>query len=239
MTRRTGPEDPRERLIVALDVPGIDEANAMVERLGDSVSFYKIGMQLAYAGGLGLARQLANDGKHVFIDLKLLDIANTVARGIESLKGLGATFTTVHAYPQTMRAAVDARHGSGLKILGVTVLTSLDASDLEAAGYDCDPKTLVEKRARAAIDCGIDGVVASPLEAARIREIAGDKLSIVTPGIRPAGVDAGDQKRITTPGDAINAGADYLVVGRPVIAADNPADAANRITDEIVNTLNQ
>lgn len=237
MIKSTGPENPRDRLIVALDVPDVDAAKALVGTLGDTVNFYKVGMQLAYAGGLDFARALADDGKQVFIDLKLLDIANTVKHGLESLAGLGATFATVHAYPQTMRAAVEARGDSGLKILGVTALTSLDEKDLVEAGYSRTPEDLVEFRVRAALDCGIDGVVASPLEARRIREIAGPNLTIVTPGIRPMGADVGDQKRITTPGDAISAGADYLVVGRPVIAASDPAAAANAIVDEIKEAL--
>ncbi len=237
MTISTGPENPRDRLIVALDVPDVEAAQTLVEALGDTVNFYKVGMQLAYGGGLDFARGLADDGRQVFIDLKLLDIANTVKHGLESLAQLGATFATVHAYPQTMRAAVEVRGDSGLKILGVTALTSLDEKDLIEAGYARTPEDLVEFRVRAALDCGIDGVVASPLEARRIREIAGPNLAIVTPGIRPAGADRGDQKRTTTPGDAILAGADYLVVGRPVIAASDPAAAANAIVDEIEDAL--
>ena len=237
MTHRTGPDSARERLIVALDVPDMAHAKRMVERLGDTVSFYKIGMQLAYGGGLEYVHNLRTRGKQVFLDLKMLDITNTVGHGINSVTRLGATFVTVHAYPQTMRAAVQARGDDGLKILGVTALTSLDENDLIEAGYSCTPEELVELRVRAAINCGIDGVVASPREARRIREIAGDRLSIVTPGIRPEGTEAGDQKRITTPGDAINAGADYLVVGRPIIEADDPAAAASKIVDEISDAL--
>jgi len=224
---------PRDRLIVALDLPGIDEARAMVERLGPAVTFYKIGMQLGFAGGLDLARQMAGDGKQIFLDLKLLDIANTVEKGIESIMGLDATFTTVHAYPQTMRAAAKARGSGALKILGVTVLTSLDEADLREAGYDTDPQTLVLQRAHAAVKAGIDGVVASPREAHEIRKTVGADLLIVTPGIRPAGTASGDQKRVTTPADAIAAGADYLVVGRPVLNADDPRAAANRIVADI------
>ncbi|MBZ0218366.1 MAG: orotidine-5'-phosphate decarboxylase, partial [Fimbriimonadaceae bacterium] len=196
---------PRDRLIVALDVPDIEQASAMVQGLGPAVTFYKIGMQLGFAGGLDLARRLAADGKQVFLDMKLLDIANTVEKGIESIIQIGATFTTVHAYPQTMRAAVKARGRSGLKILGVTVLTSLDRADLIEAGYDSDPRTLVLKRAGQAVTCGVDGVVASAQEARAIRDAVGRDLLIVTPGIRPAGTQAGDQKRVTTPADAIRA----------------------------------
>lgn len=237
MANRTGPDSARERLIVALDLPDLEQAKAMVERLGDAVGFYKIGMQLAYGGGLEYARALRDDGKLVFLDLKMLDIANTVRHGVASITRLGATFVTIHAYPQALRAAVAARGDSGLKILGVTALTSLDETDLIEAGYTCTPEELVTLRVRAALECGIDGVVASPLEARAIRKIAGDRLSIVTPGIRPRGTDAGDQKRITTPRDAIAAGADYLVVGRPVIAAKDPAAAARQIVAEIADAL--
>src|SRR6266542_4725670 len=160
---------PKDRLIVALDLPGVAEAEAMVARLGDSVSFYKIGYQLGYAGGLPLAQQLAKSGKKVFLDLKLHDIGNTVARGVESVAKLGATFLTVHAYPQTMKAAVEARAGSGLKILAVTVLTSYDDADLAAAGYDFTVSELVRERAGQARDVGIDGLVCSGEETAMLR----------------------------------------------------------------------
>src|SRR5881394_4647376 len=187
---------PRDRLIVALDVPALDAAEAMVARLGDSVTFYKIGYQLAYAGGLPLAQQLAKSGKKVFVDLKLHDIGNTVARGVESVAALGATFLTVHAYPQTMKAAVEARAGSDLKILAVTVLTSYDDGDLHAAGYRLGVSDLVEARARQAHALGVGGLVCSPEEAARLHAIVGDQMVLVTQGIRPAGATAGDQKRI-------------------------------------------
>src|ERR1700744_1609319 len=153
---------PKDRLIVALDLPGVEQAEAMVARLGDSVSFYKIGYQLAYAGGLPLVRKLADQGKKVFLDLKLHDIGNTVARGVESLARLGATFLTVHAYPQTMKAAVEARAGSNLKILAVTVLTSYDDSDLHAAGYRLGVSETVGARAQQAQALGVDGIVCSP-----------------------------------------------------------------------------
>jgi orotidine-5'-phosphate decarboxylase len=228
---------PRDRLIVALDLPGVDAAEAMVARLGDSVSFYKIGYQLAYAGGLPLVRKLAQSGKKVFLDLKLHDIGNTVARGVESVSRLGATFLTVHAYPQTMKAAVEGRDGSGLKILAVTVLTSYDDGDLQAAGYRLGVSDLVEARARQAQALGVEGLVCSPEEAARLRAIVGDQMVLVTPGIRPAGVAAGDQKRMMTPGRAIAAGADYLVVGRPVIEAADPGGAAEAVQREIAHAL--
>jgi orotidine-5'-phosphate decarboxylase len=228
---------PRDRLIVALDLPDIAAAEAMVARLGDSVSFYKIGYQLAYAGGLSLVRPFTDAGKKIFVDLKLHDIGNTVARGVESIAGLGATFLTVHAYPQTMKAAVEARAGSDLKILAVTVLTSYDDADLHAAGYRLGVSELVETRARQAQELGIDGLVCSPEEAASLRRIVGDRMQLVTPGIRPAGAAVGDQKRIMTPGRAIAAGADYLVVGRPVMEAADPNAAADAIVAEIVQAL--
>jgi len=228
---------PRDRLIVALDLPDVAAAEAMIERLGDSVTFYKIGYQLAYAGGLPLVRQLANAGKQVFIDLKLHDIGNTVARGTESLARLGATFLTVHAFPQTMKAAVDACAGSGLKILAVTVLTSYDDGDLDAAGYRLGVTDLVETRARQALALGIDGLVCSPEETAALRKITGSRMSLVTPGVRPAGTNLGDQKRIMTPRRAISGGADYLVVGRPVMQAADPRAAAEAIVAEITLAL--
>jgi orotidine-5'-phosphate decarboxylase len=225
--------DARDRLIVALDLPGVGPAEAMIARLGDSVTFYKIGYQLAFAGGLPLARQLTAAGKKVFIDLKLHDIGNTVARGVESVAALGATFLTVHAYPQTMKAAIDARAGSGLKILAVTVLTSYDDGDLQAAGYRLSVTDLVQVRARQAQALGADGLVCSPEEAASLREIVGRQMELVTPGIRPVGSAVGDQKRIMTPSRAISAGADYLVVGRPVTGAADPKAAAEAIVSEI------
>jgi orotidine-5'-phosphate decarboxylase len=228
---------PRDRLIVALDLPDVEAAEAMVARLGGSVSFYKIGYQLAYAGGLPLVRKLTQSGKKVFLDLKLHDIGNTVTRGVESVSHLGATFLTVHAYPQTMKAAVEGRGGSDLKILAVTVLTSYDDGDLQAAGYRLGVSDLVEARARQAQSLGIDGLVCSPEEAARLRASAGDQMVLVTPGIRPAGVAAGDQKRMMSPGRAIAVGADYLVVGRPVTEAADPEAAAEAIQTEIAQAL--
>jgi orotidine-5'-phosphate decarboxylase len=224
---------PRDRLIVALDVPGVAAAEAMIARLGDSVTFYKIGYQLAYAGGLSMVHELTGAGKKVFVDLKLHDIGNTVARGVESVATLGATFLTVHAYPQTMKAAVEARAGSSLKILAVTVLTSYDDADLHAAGYRFGVSDLVEARARQAQLIGVDGLVCSPEEAAALHKIVGHQMSLVTPGVRPAGASVGDQKRIMTPARAIAAGADYVVVGRPVVEAADPKAAADAIQAEI------
>jgi orotidine-5'-phosphate decarboxylase len=228
---------PKDRLIVALDLPAIEPAQAMIARLGDSVTFYKIGYQLAYAGGLSLVRELRAAGKKVFVDLKLHDISNTVAHGVESLSSLGATFLTVHAYPQTMQAAVEARGKSGPKILAVTVLTSYNESDLQAAGYRHSIADLVAARANQAKALGVDGLVCSPEEAAALRAIVGDQMSLVTPGIRPAGSASGDQKRIMTPSRAIAAGADYLVVGRPIVQAADPRAAAQSIQDEIAQAL--
>src|SRR5262249_44659498 len=228
--------DPRERLIVALDVPSVKAAEAMVARLGESVWFYKIGYQLAFAGGLSFAAGLIAAGKQVFPDLKLHDIGNTVAKGVESVAQLGATFLTVHAYPQTMKAAVEGRKGSTLRILAVTVLTSYDDADLAAAGYEMNVKELAAARAAQARDTGIDGLVCGAEEAAALRDIVGLGMVLVTPGIRPAGSGVGDQKRIMTPANAIEAGADYLVVGRPVLEAGDPKAAADAIVAEIERT---
>ncbi|HET7166498.1 MAG TPA: orotidine-5'-phosphate decarboxylase [Pseudolabrys sp.] len=225
--------DARERLIVALDVPAVKAAEAMAARLGDSVWFYKIGYQLAFAGGLSLAAELIAAGKQVFLDLKLHDIGNTVTKGVESIAQLGATFVTVHAYPQTMKAAVEGKRGSTLRILAVTVLTSYDDADLAAAGYEMNVNELAAARAAQARDIGIDGLVCSAEEAATLRSIAGARMVLVTPGIRPAGSAAGDQKRIMTPARAIEAGADFLVVGRPVLEAGDPKVAADAIVAEI------
>jgi orotidine-5'-phosphate decarboxylase len=232
MGGRDTPPAARDRLIVALDLPSLEAAQAMVARLGEEVSFYKIGYQLAFAGGLAYAQALAGAGKRVFLDLKLHDIGNTVAQGVKGVAQLGASFLTVHAYPQTMQAAVDARE-AGLRILAVTVLTSYDDNDLKAAGYDASVRSLAASRAAQARAIGVDGLVCSAEEAAALRAIAGPEMVLVTPGIRPAGAQAGDQKRVMTPGAAIAAGADYLVVGRPILAAAEPRAAAQAIIAEI------
>lgn len=228
---------PKDRLIVGLDLPSPEAAEAMVSRLGDSVTFYKIGYRLAYAGGLPLVGKLADQGKKVFLDLKLHDIGNTVKQGVESISKLGATFLTVHAYPQTMKAAVEGRAGSDLRILGVTVLTSYNDDDLHAAGYRLGVSELVEARAQQAQVLGVDGLVCAPEEAGNLRRIVGLQMNLVTPGIRPAGSAVGDQKRIMTPGRAITAGADYLVVARPVVEATDPKAAAEAIQAEIAQAL--
>src|SRR5881275_63966 len=224
---------PKDRLIVPLDLSSPEAAEAMVARLGDSVTFYKIGYQLGYAGGLPLIGKLADKGKKVFADLKMHDIGNIVMRGVESVAKLGATFLTVHAYPQTMKAALEGRAGSSLRILAVTVLTSYDDGDLHAAGYRLSVSDLVEARAQQAQVLGVDGLVCSPEEAASLRKIVGHQMNLVTPGVRPAGAASGDQKRIMTPARAIAAGADYLVVGRPVVEASDPRAAAESIQTEI------
>jgi len=225
--------EPRERLIVALDLPSVEQAEKLVDTLDDAVAFYKIGYQLGFAGGLLFAERLAVAGKQVFLDMKLHDIGNTVAQGVRSIAKLGASFLTVHAYPQTMHAAVDATADTNLRILAVTVLTSYDDADLAAAGYDFTVPELVAERAAQARDIGVDGLVASAEEAAMLRPIIGSGMVLVTPGIRPAGADPGDQKRVMTPADAIAAGADYLVVGRPIVAAAAPRAAAEAIVAEI------
>lgn len=224
-------------LIVALDLDTRTEAEALVAALGDAVDFYKIGYQLFFGGdGLGLGKALIAAGKRVFFDLKLLDIDNTVEKGVAAFARTGATFLTVHAYPKTMRAAAKAVAGSGLGILGVTVLTSMDDSDLKEAGYARDAAGLVALRAEQARAAGIAGLVCSPKEAAMVRQIIGPTMSIVTPGIRPAGTALGDQKRVMGPAEAIAAGATHLVVGRPITAADDPARAARMILSQMAGT---
>jgi orotidine-5'-phosphate decarboxylase len=225
--------DARERLIVALDLSSVQAAEAMVARLGESVSFYKVGYQLAFAGGLPFAAGLIAAGKQMFLDLKLHDIGNTVQKGVESVARMGATFLTVHGYPQTMKAAVEGKRGSSLRILAVTVLTSYDDADLAAAGYGKGVAELAALRARQARDIGVDGLVCSAEEATNLRKIVGSDMALVTPGIRPMGSATGDQKRVMTPARAIEAGADYLVVGRPIVEAADPRVAAEAIVAEL------
>ena len=231
------PTDPRDRLIVALDAPDIGEAERLVAAIGDAARFYKIGMELAYGGGLALTAKLAQAGKRVFVDLKLHDIPNTVERATAQIARLGATFLTVHAYPQTMRAAVAGAKGSGRERLAGSVRTSSDDADLAEAGYAYGVAALVERRARQAVAAGIDGLVCSPAEAAKIRAALGDSLLLVTPGVRPAGTATGDQKRVATPAAAIADGADYLVVGRPITQDPDPRAAAERIVGEIAASV--
>ncbi|MBL4598082.1 MAG: orotidine-5'-phosphate decarboxylase [Rhizobiaceae bacterium] len=228
----------RQRLIVGLDVPSVKEAEAIVQELGDTVCVYKIGFQLVLAGGLELARDLQADGKNVFLDMKLLDIDNTVSKAVENVAKMGLTMLTIHAYPRAMRAAVEAASGSQLCLLGVTVLTSMDGVDLYEAGYGFTPEELVKKRARDAQMAGMGGIVASAQEASSIREIIGLDMAIVTPGIRLAGGDAGDQKRVMTPRKAISAGASHLVVARPIIQSDDKAATAEQFVQEIKQASN-
>lgn len=228
---------PKDRLIIPLDVPTIADAETMVERLGDAASFYKIGHQLAFAGGLDFARELIGDGKQVFLDMKLLDIDNTIEKGVENIVKMGVQMTTIHAYPKAMRAAAKAAEGSDLRLLGVTVLTSMDDDDLIDAGYGSQAAALVEKRAGQARDAGMGGIVCSPRESQLVRQTVGPDMSIVTPGIRPAGSDVGDQKRIMTPADAIKAGSTHLVVGRPITGTEDPKAAAVSVVEEIASVL--
>jgi orotidine-5'-phosphate decarboxylase len=225
--------DPRDRLILALDFSSVDEAQALVSRLGDTVAFYKIGMELAYVGGVALAQQLVEGGKKVFLDLKLHDIPNTVERATAQIARLGVTFLTVHAYPQTMRAAVKGRGTNPLKLLGVTVMTSYDDGDLAEAGYARGVSATVKQRAEQARAAGVDGLIIAPEEASAMRGQFGKALTLVTPGIRPTGTALIDQKRVMTPRAAIEAGADFLVIGRPITAAPDPKGAAEAIVAEI------
>lgn len=223
----------RDRLIVGLDLPTLKEAEKAVRELEGAVSFYKIGYQLAFAGGLDFARELASGGTKVFLDMKLLDIDNTVAKGIENIVKMGMTMLTLHAYPKTMRAAVEAARGSELCLLGVTVLTSMDEQDVIDAGYEYDPHTLVLRRSEQALHAGMGGIVCSAEEAEAVRRIVGPDLAVVTPGIRPAGSAHGDQKRVVTPAQAIRNGSSHLVVGRPIVAAPDRRAAAEAILAEM------
>lgn len=223
----------RDRLIVGLDVPSVRDAERVVRELDGVVSFYKIGYQLAFAGGLSFARELAQGGTKVFLDMKLLDIDNTVANGVENIIRMGMTMLTIHAYPKAMKAAVEAARGSNLCLLAVTVLTSMDEQDMIAAGYEFDPHTLVLRRSEQALQAGMGGIVCSASEASAVRGIVGPGKAVVTPGIRPAGVDAGDQKRVVTPAQAIRNGSSHLVVARPIVAAPDRRAAAKAILAEM------
>ncbi len=222
-----------DKLIVALDLPTPDDAARMVATLGDAVAFYKIGLELVYGGGLPLAERLVGEGKKVFLDLKLHDIPATVERAAAQVARLGATFLTVHAFPQTMRAAKAGVGASGPAVLGVTVMTSYDDADLESAGYAIGVRDLVARRADQAVEAGIDGLILSAEEVEAMRRRVGSKLKLVTPGIRPAGAAKGDQKRVMTPASALAAGADHLVVGRPITQAADPRAAAVAILEEM------
>ena len=224
-----------DKLIVALDVETVEAARTLVQQLGDSVSFYKIGMELVYGGGLDFARELKNAGKKIFIDLKLHDIGATVERATRQIARLEADFLTIHAYPQTMSAA-RAGAGDKLKILAVTVLTSYNAQDLEDAGYTGSVTDLVMRRASQARATKIDGLILSPMELTAVRAHIGPQMLLVTPGVRPTGATVNDQKRVMTPSKAILAGADHLVIGRPISRASDPRAAAQAVRDEILKS---
>ncbi|MBO6549320.1 MAG: orotidine-5'-phosphate decarboxylase [Rhizobiales bacterium] len=223
------------RLIVALDFPTVDEARDCVKEIGPACRFYKIGLELLFAGGQDLVKELLHKGHQIFVDAKLLDIGATVQKSTANIALMGADFLTLHVTDQkTLKAAVEGRGDSSLKLLGVTVLTNLEQDDLIEQGIEgCTPKELVLKRAKLAFDAGLDGVVASAQEAADIRKLVGPDFLIVTPGIRPSGAEAGDQARVATPKDAIGFGADYIVVGRPITKAEDPQAAAQAIQEEI------
>ena len=224
----------KDKLIVALDFPSYDDARALVDRLGDTVSFYKVGLELLFSDGLAMAAELKNEGKRVFLDMKFLDIGNTVEKAVASVAQLGFDFLTIHGTDtKTMKSAVKGRGNAPLKLLAVTVLTSLDQTDIYEQGIILSPRELVLKRALMAHDAGMDGVIASGQEAASIRAATGKEFLIVTPGIRLPGSDAGDQTRITTPEDALRAGANHLVVGRPITAAADPKRAAETVLSHI------
>lgn len=227
--------DPR--LICALDLPDVDQARTLVDRIGDAVSFYKIGLQLFATTGMDLARELKGSGHSVFLDWKLHDIGATVEKAAAALAGSGCDLLTVHARPQVMAAAMRGVAGSNLKVLGVTVLTSLTDADLLQDDHRLDVAALVELRVRQALECGLHGVVASPLEADRVRilshEAGRPDFLIVTPGVRPSGSGADDQARSAAPGQALAFGATHLVVGRPITAASDPRETARTIADEM------
>ncbi|MDQ8698934.1 orotidine-5'-phosphate decarboxylase [Hyphomicrobium sp. LHD-15] len=228
----------KDHLIVALDMPTAEEARRLVSTLGDTVSFYKVGLELLFAGGLDLARDLRRQGKRVFLDMKLLDIGNTVERAVANATELDITFLTVHGHDsKTLKAAVSGRGDSRVKLLAVTVLTNLSADDLAEQGSSFAPADLVLKRAQLAYAAGFDGVIASGQEAARIRAATGPNFLIVTPGIRLPGSTTDDQERVMTPDHAISAGANHVVVGRPITQADDPKAAAEMFLHHIREAL--
>ena len=220
-------------IIVALDLESAEEARALMSRIGSAVNFYKVGMELYAAAGMDFVRELIAGGKDVFLDLKFYDIGETVKRAVSQVARTGVQFLTVHGSAAVMRAAVEGRGTSPLKLLAVTVLTSFDRQDLADLGYPCAPAELVELRVRKAMEAGIDGIVASPLDACSVRALTGPRAILVTPGVRSAGSGKGDQKRVATPAEAIRDGADYLVIGRQITRAADPAGAVGEVLDEI------
>jgi orotidine-5'-phosphate decarboxylase len=224
---------PDNPIIVALDVDSRDDALRLVDQLGDAVDFYKVGMELYAAAGIDVARQIIASGKQVFLDMKYYDIGETVKRAVAQMARCGVSLLTVHSSGQVMRAALAGRGDSQLKVIAVTVLTSFDGSDLRELGYQCTVPELVHHLVRLAKETGVDGLVCSPLEVASVRELVGDDMILITPGVRSSGADTGDQKRVATPAQAILSGADYLVIGRQITRAPNPRAEAHRIYDEI------
>jgi orotidine-5'-phosphate decarboxylase len=223
----------RDRLIVALDVDSVEKALALVAALGDAVSFYKIGLELVHSGGLNLVAELKQAGKRVFLDMKLHDIGATVERATRQIARVGVDFLTVHGYAQTMQAARAGAAGSGLKLLAVTVMTSYDDADLRHAGYAFGVAELVARRSVQARELGVEGLILSPLELEQTRALVGPEMLLVTPGVRPAWAEANDQKRVMSPREAVAAGADHLVIGRPITRAEEPRMAAERVLEEI------
>ena len=222
-------------IIVALDIDSAEEARVLVRRIGPAVGFYKVGLELYCAAGMDFVRELLDGGKDVFLDLKFYDIGETVKRAVAQVARSGVRFLTVHGIGSVMRAAVEGRGDSRLRLLAVTVLTSFDRPDLAEEGYSCEVSDLVGLRVRHAIAAGVDGIVASPLEAAAIRALTGPKMILVTPGVRSAGVGHGDQKRVATPAEAVRSGADHVVIGRQITCAPDPAAEVSRILDEIIS----
>jgi len=222
-------------IIVALDFESAEEARGVVTRLGDRVAFYKVGMELYAAAGMPFVRDLRAQGKDVFLDMKFYDIPETVRRAVCQVARSGVQFLTVHGSQPVMQAAAEGRGASNLKVLAVSVLTSFDREDIEDLGYPCEVSDLVDLRVRKAMESGMDGMVASPLDAARVRSITGPGMILVTPGVRSAGNAKGDQKRVATPAEAMRDGADYLVMGRQITRAPDPAGEVARVLEEMAS----
>lgn len=229
----------KDRLIVALDVDNVEDAKELVAKLDGVVSFFKVGLEMQIVAGIEFVRWLLDNDKRVFLDLKFFDVEETVKRAVRKVAALGVSFLTVHGNRRIIQAAVEGRGDSSLQIMGVTVLTCLDAADIQEMGFPCNVEELVMFRAQQAVKAGCDGVIASGREAKALREMAGDKLAIVTPGIRPSGSDTNEHKRAVTPEMAIGAGSDYLVVGRPIKNAPDPKAAAMQIIDEMQKAFDE